>query len=167
MKVEMMFRVGRLVALCAMVIAPTSAIADNLSAAKQHYDRGTTLYDLGKYLDAAHEYEAAFDAHSDPALLFNIGQAYRLGGDNASAIRAYRSYLRRVPSAENRGEVERLLSTLTSEHKQPPTPAEPMPPKPTETRQSAPPPSATTPTPPASTVPATEASVTSAATGTC
>ena len=88
------------------------AVADELSEARTHYDRGTTLFDLGKYIDAAHEYEATFSLKSDPALLFNIGQAYRLGGDNASAIRAYRSFLRRLPDAQNREEVERLVEGL-------------------------------------------------------
>ena len=156
-----------LVAFCVSVVAPTIAIADDRTAAKQHYERGTTLYDLGNYIAAAHEYEAAYDAHSDAALLFNIGQAYRLGGDNASAIRAYRSYLRRVPNAENRGEVERLLSGLTAEQSKPsPPPQQPASsPKPVETPQSTPstvaPPTATTSAP--SATPTAEASVTKTA----
>lgn len=78
----MKLRSSCLVAICVIMTIPTLAIADNLAAARQHYERGTTLYDLGKYIDAAHEYEAAFDAHSDPALLFKIGQAYRLGNQD-------------------------------------------------------------------------------------
>jgi tetratricopeptide (TPR) repeat protein len=96
-------------------LIPLVASADARSDAREHYERGTTLFDLGKYIDAAHEYEAAFNIRSDPALLYNIGQAYRLGGDPASATRAYRSYLRRVPDASNRDEVERLLATLKSD----------------------------------------------------
>ena len=140
------------VALCASGVAS----ADNRVVAKQHYERGTTLYDLGKYLEAAHEYEAAFDAHSDPALLFNIGQAFRLGGDNASATRAYRSYLRRLPDAPNRAEVERLLASLSSEENRPPAPTRteaPAQPKAEmgEPRPLAQPPASVTVTPPAPT----------------
>src|SRR5262249_54432332 len=89
-----------------LVLFSGVAKADQVSEARDHYERGTTLYDLGKYIDAAHEYEAAFNLKSDAALLFNLGQAYRLGGDIASAVRAYRAYLRRLPDAPNRNEVE-------------------------------------------------------------
>ncbi|MDB5937629.1 MAG: TonB-dependent receptor [Massilia sp.] len=90
---------------------PASA-ADDVSAAKLHYERGTTLYDLQRYLEAAKEYEAAFEAKNDPALLFNIGQAYRFGGDYIRAITAFRSYLRRLPDASNRSEVEQRITEL-------------------------------------------------------
>ncbi len=89
------------------------AHADSSTAsAKAHYEKGTTLYDLGRYLDAAHEYEEAYAAKNDPALLFNVAQAYRLGGDNAAALRTYRSFLRRVPDPPNRADVERHIANL-------------------------------------------------------
>lgn len=82
------------------------ALAENISAAREHYQRGTTLYDLQRYADAAKEYEAAYEAKPDPALLFNIGQAYRFAGDYSRAIGAFRSYLRRLPRSGNREEVD-------------------------------------------------------------
>jgi len=96
-----------------LIACSTSAVADPATAAaKAHYEKGTTLYDLGKYVEAAHEYEEAYGAKNDPALLFNVAQAYRLGGDAAAALRTYRSYLRRVPNAPNRAEVERHIASL-------------------------------------------------------
>jgi tetratricopeptide (TPR) repeat protein len=89
-----------------------NAVAEDVAAAKMHYERGTTLFDLQRYLEAAKEYEAAFEAKNDPALLFNIAQAYRFGGDYAKAIAAYRSFLRRVPEAENRADIERRIAEL-------------------------------------------------------
>src|SRR5262245_40948896 len=80
--------------------------------AKQHYERGSTLYDVGQYREAAREYEEAYKLKSDPALLFNMGQAYRLGGDNVAALRAYKSYLRRSPEASNRRDVEAYIVKL-------------------------------------------------------
>lgn len=95
--------------LCA---AAAPARAEDAAHARAMFDKGTTLYDLGKYLDAAHAYEEAYSAKSDAALLFNIAQAYRLGGDYAAALRSYKSFLRRLPSAPNRNEVERHIATL-------------------------------------------------------
>src|SRR5439155_26759054 len=48
----------------------------------------------------------------EPSFLFNIAQCYRQVGDKPNAIRFYRTYLRETPSAPNRDEVNRLISTL-------------------------------------------------------
>lgn len=90
----------------------TAARADDAGQARAHFAKGTTLYDLGQYKEAAQEYEAAYRYKSDPALLFNIGQAYRFAGANADALRSYRAYLRHVPDAANRAEVEAYLGKL-------------------------------------------------------
>jgi tetratricopeptide (TPR) repeat protein len=79
------------------------ARAEDLRAAKEHFER---------YGEAAREYEMAFEAKQDPALLFNIGQAYRHAGELAKAIVAFRSYLRRVPDAENRAEVQQRIGEM-------------------------------------------------------
>ncbi|MCU1280554.1 MAG: hypothetical protein JWM53_4100 [bacterium] len=86
--------------------------ADDAKLARQHFEDGSRLYDLGKFRDAAHEYEEAYKYKPDPALLFNIGQAYRAGGDAGEAVTAYRSYLRHVPDATNRAEVEGHIEKL-------------------------------------------------------
>jgi tetratricopeptide (TPR) repeat protein len=90
----------------------TAARADASADARAKFERGSTLYDLGKYVEAAHAYEEAYQIKNDPALLFNIGQAYRLGGDNVQALRAYRAFLRRVPDTPNRPDVERHIANL-------------------------------------------------------
>src|SRR5258708_2740636 len=76
-----------------------AADEDDLASARLHFKKAGKLYDLGRYLDAAREYEAAYEAKDDPALLYNVAQAYRLGGDNPNAARAYKSFLRRMPRA--------------------------------------------------------------------
>jgi tetratricopeptide (TPR) repeat protein len=88
------------------------ARAEDVSAAREHFRRGTVLYDLRRYHEAAKEYEKAFEAKDDPALLFNIAQAYRFAGEYDDAIGAFRSYLRRLPQAPNRAEVEQRLAEL-------------------------------------------------------
>lgn len=80
--------------------------------AREHFKSGTKAYDLGRYLDAAREYETAYEIHDEPALLYNIAQAYRLGGENVKAMRAYKAFLRRSPKASNRAEVEQRIVEL-------------------------------------------------------
>jgi tetratricopeptide (TPR) repeat protein len=98
--------------LLALVLCAPVGRADERADAKAHYQRGTKLYDLQRYLEAAKEYETAFELRDDPALLFNIGQAYRFGGENQKAVGAFRSYLRRLPHAQNRDEVEARIGDL-------------------------------------------------------
>ena len=113
-------------------LAFADAAAADPPDARALFEHGTTLYDLGQYREAAHEYEAAFKLHQSPPLLFNIAQAYRLGGDPANALRAYRSYLRRSPDATNRAEVTQYIATCEKQLaaapkvSEPPTPAEPV-----------------------------------------
>jgi tetratricopeptide (TPR) repeat protein len=85
---------------------------DDIAAARTHYRNGTRAYDLGHYVEAAAEYEAAYRAKDDPALLFNLGQAYRAAGDKVNAIRVYKSFLRRQPDSQRRDEVERRILEL-------------------------------------------------------
>src|SRR5260370_42391575 len=79
-----------------------------IEAARDHYRKGKVLFDLQRYLEAAKEYEAAYELKDDPALLFNIGQAYRLANEPQKAIGAYKSYLRNdsTVTTKRRAEIE-------------------------------------------------------------
>lgn len=117
-----------------LVLISIPAFADPAgNLAREHYQKGTTLYELGKFHDAAVEYEEAYKAKSDPALLFNIGQAYRLAGEAKPAVTAYRSFLRKLPDAPNRVEVEAHIAKLQKqldEQASPPPTVTPKPPWP-------------------------------------
>lgn len=65
---------------------------------KARVRKATGEYNLGKYLEAAQDYEAAYLQTLDANLLFNVAQAYRLAGETDKAITAYRSFLRSDPS---------------------------------------------------------------------
>src|SRR5262252_6344087 len=96
-----------LIALFTLVGAATAALParaaeDAAATAREHYQKGTTYYDLGKYTDAIKEFEAAYEIKNDPALLFNLAQSHRLAGNAEQALHFYRTYLRRVPKAPNR-----------------------------------------------------------------
>ena len=92
-----------LVVVCLLGAALSSpARAENAASAREHYERGTKFYDIGKYDDAIREFEAAYEAKSDPAIIFNLAQAHRLAGHNQEALQLYRNYLRYVPHPPNR-----------------------------------------------------------------
>src|SRR5206468_1367892 len=118
--------------------------ADSSADAREHYRRGTNAFNLGHYLDAVKEYEAAYQSKEDPALLFNIAQAYRLAGENDSAVRVYKSFLHQVPDSPQRPEVEKRIAELQTlieqERKTKSAPPEgTLPPKPATAEAASPP----------------------------
>lgn len=105
----------RLLAIVVVLTATclqTAAADDGKAQALIHFKRGNVLYDLQRYVEAAKEYEEAFESKDDPVFLFNIGQAYRRAGKNIEAIGSYKAYLRRSPNATNRQEVEARIEEM-------------------------------------------------------
>lgn len=92
--------------------APAKTIRNPTAEAKAHCNRGTSMYNLGRFSDALAEYEAAYLAVQDPPFLFNIAQCHRKMGKNKEALDSYRTYLRVVPEAPNRAEVQKRISEL-------------------------------------------------------
>ncbi len=99
------------VSLCLLLSSSAFAQAD-AKAAREHYKRGTTLYDLGRYEDAIGEFQQAYEIKDEPVLLYNIAQAYRLSNKFKEALQFYRTYLRRSPRAPNREEVEQKIADM-------------------------------------------------------
>jgi hypothetical protein len=92
--------------------APAAPASDAVASARQHTQQGTAFYNLDRFSEALAEYQAAYLAAPDPALLFNIAQCHRRMGNRAEASDYYRKYLRSAPQAPNRAEVERRLQEL-------------------------------------------------------
>jgi hypothetical protein len=102
-----------LVVVCLLGTALASpARADDAASAREHYERGTKYYDIGKYDDAIREFEAAYEAKSDPAIIYNLAQAHRLAGHNQEALQLYRNYLRYVPHPPNRADIDERIRAL-------------------------------------------------------
>jgi tetratricopeptide (TPR) repeat protein len=80
--------------------------------ARRHYDRGTTLYNLGQFEEAISEYRKGYEQKADPVFLLNIGEAYRQLGVDEKALFFYRRYLTSVPDAPNRAQIEEKIATL-------------------------------------------------------
>src|SRR4029077_10860905 len=107
-------RLPLLIATLSLLVASAAwaqAKPDNKTAAKEHYARGTSYYDLGKYDDAIKEFEAAYQLKNDPAFLFNLAQSYRMAGNHERAATYYKTYLRYVPKAPNRADIEEKIKT--------------------------------------------------------
>src|SRR5262249_46509523 len=85
---------------------------DPTAVARERYQKGTAYYDLGRYADAIRQFEAAYELKNDPALLYNLAQSHRLAGNAEQALHFYRTYLRRVPKATNRDEIEGRITVL-------------------------------------------------------
>jgi hypothetical protein len=109
-------------------------VADTKERARQMVKQARVAYDLGNYDEAASRYEAAYRLVQDPALLYNIGQAYRLAGRTEKALAAYKGFLRTAPPEDpNRAPVGGRITELeramrASEAR--PAPVEPAPPPP-------------------------------------
>lgn len=97
--------------------------------AEKRFQAAEALYKRGEYLAAAAEYQAAYDLSGLAGLLYNVAQSYRLGGERAKAVVAYRAFLEKAPehplAAVARGHLEALEGELAAEQ-----PAEEPPPAP-------------------------------------
>jgi tetratricopeptide (TPR) repeat protein len=112
-----MARLGRgfvvlflMVSVCATVSADKKS--DHKAEAKAHYDTAVRRFDLGKYEEAAQEFTQAYELSGESAILYNIGQAYRLAGKFEEAAGAYRSVLRKLPDVQNRDEIKGRIDEM-------------------------------------------------------
>lgn len=77
------------------------------------FEKGSALYALGRYSEAAPLFERAFTLKPDPALLYNAAQAYRLMGNQKRALTLYRNYLHLYgDKISNPDEVKRQIAQL-------------------------------------------------------
>jgi tetratricopeptide (TPR) repeat protein len=103
------------VAVLVCLVAMSVARADDTETSRglrEHYARGTTLFDLGRYDEAIREYEAAYELRNDPTLLYDIAQAHRLAHRPEAAVRFYKAYLAREPNSPIRERVEERIIEL-------------------------------------------------------
>jgi tetratricopeptide (TPR) repeat protein len=137
----------------------SEARPDDRAEARAHYDKGTGAYALGRYGDAASEFEQAFALKPDPAILYNAAQANRLAGKRDRALELYRSYLRvygrraehasdvewHIGELQKAAEVERAASPAPPSAGAPLAPAPALEPGPTVSLVAEPPPAPSIP----------------------
>jgi tetratricopeptide (TPR) repeat protein len=74
---------------------------------------GMDLYRQRDYAGAITRFRASYELSHAPLLLFDLGQAYRLSGDCASAAAAYREYLAVAPDAPQRQKIDGWLAGMS------------------------------------------------------
>jgi tetratricopeptide (TPR) repeat protein len=90
--------------------------------ARSLFERGSTLYALGRYAEAAPLFERAFELKPDPALLYNAAQAYRFMGNKTRALTLYQNYVRlfgdQISNAdEARRQIELLKESIAADER--------------------------------------------------
>jgi tetratricopeptide (TPR) repeat protein len=96
----------------ALLLAASSAGADNASEAKGYYERATAHFAVGDFAKAADEYQQAYTLKPDPALLYNAAQSYRLAGNNEKALILYKNYVQLYPNQPNVDDVHSQIAKL-------------------------------------------------------
>ncbi len=91
---------------------PSAQAADDArrAEAKARYEEGVQAYAGGRYKDAVDLFLAADKISPSAPLSFNIARAYEKLGDDSGALRWYRDYLRRSPSAQNASDVSAAIA---------------------------------------------------------
>lgn len=83
--------------------------------AREAYAGAVKAYEQRRYKDAIDWFIRADQLSPNPAFSFNIGIAYEDMGDAALALRYYRAYVRQVPDAADRDDVDRRIERLEGE----------------------------------------------------
>jgi hypothetical protein len=121
--------------------APNAPDAKAAEAAEL-YEEGKRHFDLAEYGPAIASWKHAYLLSSEPLLLFNIAQAYRLSGDCAEANRFYLTYQRSEPNPSKQADLTQAMAKCAgvepasgdrSEPATPPSVPAPPPPPPPET----------------------------------
>lgn len=113
----------------ALVLAPRPGLAgaaaeqpgaedpadEQVKRAMAAYERGTQSYNLAQYEAALADFTEAASLYASPDFQYNIGLCYEKLGKYDEAIRAFSTYLRAKPEAEDRPNVENRIQTLQAE----------------------------------------------------
>lgn len=103
-----------------------------LERAMESYELGKKAYNAARYEDALGHFQEAATRYASPDFQYNIGLCYERLGKPDEAIRAFRTYLRAKPDADDRANVEDRIFQLERELERAKAEAngEPMPPQP-------------------------------------
>jgi tetratricopeptide (TPR) repeat protein len=79
------------------------------------YERGTKNYNRAQYEEALADFTEAASLYASPDFQYNIGLCYEKLGKYDDAIRAFSTYLRAKPDADDRPNVENRIQMLQQE----------------------------------------------------
>jgi tetratricopeptide (TPR) repeat protein len=92
--------------------SPQAADDARRADARARYEEGVAAYSAGRFKDAVDLFLAADRLSPSAPLSFNIARAYDKLGDDSAALRWYRDYRRRAPTASNSGDVAANIERL-------------------------------------------------------
>lgn len=100
--------------------APTESMASSTateeemddSRARSHFRVGRSMYDAGRFAEAAVEFQSAYDLSHRSDLLYNVYLAHRDAQNEPAALAALRLYLAEVADAPDREHLEARLAAL-------------------------------------------------------
>ncbi len=104
--------VAAVIVLAPGPMTPVAWAQQNVAKAKQAYKEARKAYKDGDFAKAADLFEQAYEFDPKPALLFNIGQAYKEAGLYVQSYDYYTRYLEEVPGAPNTEDVQATLFEL-------------------------------------------------------
>ncbi len=105
-----------------LVLFTSTVLAQDDEAARAFFDAGTRLYGEGEFVEAARQYELAYERSGRPQMLYNIYLAYRDAGDQQRALDALSRYLDEASEIENRRFLEARRDSLRAERSSDPDP---------------------------------------------
>ena len=88
------------------------ANAAGVQSAKAHFDEAQKHFAVGEFHEAGEEYQLAYKAKPDPALLYDAATAFRLANEPERAIVLYRNYLQFYPNQPNAADVRNVVEQL-------------------------------------------------------
>jgi tetratricopeptide (TPR) repeat protein len=97
--------------MCATARADEPDPADPVDA-REVAEQAQRHFDLGEYDAAIAGYREAYRMDPRPALLYNLGQAYRLLGDCVTAALMYRNFVRLAPESKYRAVADEHVAEL-------------------------------------------------------
>jgi hypothetical protein len=93
-------------------LPPGPAGGPDEAAGRKHFEKGQELYTKNRFLEAAKEFEAGYQALPRSAFLLNVGHSYRRAYELRKAKAAYELMLRVDPTTPHRALVEDLIRTI-------------------------------------------------------
>lgn len=122
-------RAGLGLLVATLLLAPTVGHAQD---ARAHHDAGVELFELGRYEEAAAEFQRAHALSGRAHLLLNVARAQELAGQLAAAADSLEAYLQAEPDAPDaatlRVRVRNLRERVAASEAAPESVAEPPPP---------------------------------------
>lgn len=98
-----------------MIVVAIVALDSNTLAAptaETLFNDGQTAYDHGNYRLAIDRWQEAYRLSNEPALLFNVAQAYRLADDCGQALSSYKQFVAIDPTSEQRPLADEFVREL-------------------------------------------------------